>query len=125
MDARRRGSTTAFWNNIAVGSGGVSNEVAVGREITQVAIYVNSSAATTVTIQVAHHGNLDSSGLDPDHDSVVRDYHDLVYTNIPIQLVFASAGKQAVIIPDFEPEWLRLKSSAASTITAGWEATGG
>lgn len=121
MAIRLRGDKDAFWNNIAVGVGGISNIVDVGREVEQVGFFVTVSAATTITIQVAHEGDVTSEGILPEGPDTV--WFDLFYTNNaqPVQLVFAAAGSAMVILPDVAFMHCRLKSSAAATITAGWQ----
>lgn len=124
MAVRRTGSPTSFWNNVAVGVAGVSNVVEVPRGAEQVAVFVTVSAATTVTVQIAHHGANTSQGSEPDHGVLPTNFFNLYYINTACQIVFAAAGSIAMIIPDFEPNWIRLSSSAAATITAGHEVTG-
>lgn len=126
MALRRVGSPTSLWNNVAVGVGGVSNPVLLPREGAQVCVFISVSAATTVSLQVAHHGALTAEGNEanagtpPDTNS----FYTLYYIDTPIQVAFTVAGKAAIIVPDFEPGWIRLSSSAAATITAGHEITG-
>lgn len=121
---RRSGATNKFWNNAAVGINGVSTAAILPRGSEQIAIYVTVSAATTISVEVAHHGNLTADGQEPDQSSPPANFFQLYYIDSPVQIVFASAGSAAIIIPDFEPEWVRLRSSAAATITAGYEITG-
>lgn len=122
--ARRTGSTTAFWNSAVVGANGVSTARMVPRGSEQLAIYVTTSGATTITLQVAHHGDLTAAGNEPDESSPPATWFNVSYLNTPLTLTFAGAGSAAMIVPDFEPAWIRLLSSAAATITAGYEITG-
>jgi hypothetical protein len=116
--ARRRGDVNQFWNNAAVGIGGVSAIVSIGNEVNQVAIFTTVSAATTVKVQVAHSGDMTAEGILPDGTPVT--FFDLFYLNTAVTQVFSAGGSAAMIIPDFAPQWIRLVSSAAATITAGW-----
>jgi hypothetical protein len=122
--ARRTGSITSFWNNAVVGVAGTSTARMVPRGSEQLAIFVTTSAATTITLQAAHHGDLTAAGNEPDESSPPTTWFNLSYLNTPLTMTFASAGSAAMIIPDFEPAWIRLLSSAAATITAGYEITG-
>lgn len=126
MSLRRSGSPTSFWNNAAVSAGGASNKVILPRGGEQLCIFISVDAATTVSLESAHHGALTSEGNEanagtpPDN----ANFHLLYYINTPIQIEFTAAGKAAIVVPDFEPSWIRLTSSGAATITAGHEITG-
>lgn len=122
-NARRSGSPTSFWNNVSVGVSGVSTAVEVMRDSDQFCVFITSSGATTVSLEVAHSGAINADGTLT--DLVVSDWGQLYYINTPVQMVFSSAGSVAMIVPDFEPGWVRLRSSAAATITAGHEVTAG
>jgi hypothetical protein len=124
MAVRRIGSPIAFWNNAAVGINGTSAAIMLPRGGEQCAFYVTTSAATTISVQVAHHGVLSIQGVEPDESAVPTNWFLLYYINTPAQIVFAAAGSISMIVPDFEPAWIRLQSSAAATITAGYELSG-
>jgi len=124
MAVRRTGSPTSFWNAASVGIGGNSSVVEIPRGAEQIGIYITVSAATTISAQIAHHGVLNPDGTEPDHSTLPTSWFQLYYINTPVQIVFSSAGSAALIVPDFEPNWIRLSSSAAATITAGHEVTG-
>lgn len=126
MALRRVGSPTSLWNNVAVLAGGASNVINLPREGAQICIFVSVSAATTVALEVAHHGALTSEGNEPDAGvpPASSAFHPCYYINTPVEIAFTGAGKAAIIIPDFEPDWIRLTSSGAATITAGHEITG-
>ena len=117
---RRSGDKNAFWDNASVGVGGTSTAVELPRGVDNLAIYITVDAATTVSLEVAHSGDITSEGLLPDGNAGV--WFPLYYTNILVQNVFAGAGSVAILVPDFAAGWVRLKSSAAAVITAGWEA---
>lgn len=119
---RRVGDFNAFWNNVAVGIDGVSSAIEIPRAAANLVIYATVSGATTLNVQVAHAGEPNLEGYIPDTPQAT--WHNLLYTNIPCQLVFAGAGSAATIIPDIVPGFYRLQSTAAATITAGWEAGG-
>jgi len=124
MAVRRFGSPTSFWNAAAVLANGVSSVVEVPREAEQVLFLISVSAATTVSVEVAHHGVLTPEGNEPDHSTLPTIFFPLLYIETPVQYVFAGSGAAAFIVPDFEPSWVRLRSSGAATITAGHEGTG-
>lgn len=119
---RRSGDKNQLWDNFAVGVSGVSNVAELPRRIESFAIYVTTSAATTVSVEVAHSGDLNSDGTLSDANAGV--WYVSYYLNTPLQIVFASAGSASMIVPDFVPGWIRLRSTAAATITAGWEGIG-
>jgi hypothetical protein len=123
MAGRRSGRATALWNNVAAGANTFSNPVEVMRGAENLTIFVSASAATTVSVQVAHSSELSSEGVSPDSSNV--DWMDAYYLNTPVQLVLAGAAKAALLVPDFGPGWIRLKTSAAVTLTAGYEASPG
>src|SRR5690348_9092143 len=120
---RRVGSPNKFWNNQAVLANGVSSAVILPRGSEQVVINITVSAATTVSLEVAHHGTLTPEGNEPDESNPPSTFYQLYYIDTPVQVVFTIAGSAALIVPDFEPEWIRLRSSGAATITAGYEVT--
>lgn len=135
----RAGSATAFWDGtstfnqstnpgggVTVSAGGTSKKVIMARGAEQVTLFVTVSAATTVSLEAAHHGALTAEGNEPDASSPPADaaFGTVYYINTPCSITFASAGTVAMIIPDFEPAWVRLRSSAVATITAGFELTG-
>jgi hypothetical protein len=122
--ARRVGSLNKLWNNQAVLLNGVSNAVNLPRGVEQVSIFITVSAATTVSLEVAHHGSLTSEGNEPDESSPPSTWFQFYYIDTPVQVAFTTPGSAVLNVPDFEPEWIRLRSSAAATITAGYEVTG-
>jgi hypothetical protein len=122
MAARRSGSPTSFWNNVVVSPNGVSNAVEVARRSDMIGIYVTANGATTISVEVAHTGALNADGTT--NDANASNWGQLWYTNVEVKLVLASPGSACLLIPDFEPAWIRLKSSAGATITAGHEVTG-
>lgn len=119
---RRAGDINAFWDNVAVGAGGTSNVVELPRGIDHLALWITVSGATTVSLEAAHSGEVTSEGILPDTNAA--NWAQIVYTNVPVQHIFAGAGSICLMIPDFEPAYIRLKSTSAVTITAGWEAAG-
>ena len=122
MAIRRAGDRNAFWDNAAVVAAGTSTAVEIPRGAANLAIYATVSAATIITVQVGHQGDLTSEGLAP--DATPATWFDLYYTDARMEMNFTAAGSRALIIPDIVPGWIRLHSSAAATITAGWEAGG-
>lgn len=124
--ARLLGDQNAFWvpggsganNGTAVGAGGVSSAVRIAR-VENLVIWVASSGATTITVQVAHSGDVSAQGIDPDDSAGV--WHNLYYGTQIQTVTFTAAGQQAIIIPDVSFEWLRLSNlTAGVNLTAGW-----
>lgn len=120
--AYRTGDKNAFWNNAAVGAAGVSAIVELGRGVENIAIFVTTSAATTITVSAAHSGDITAQGILPDDAAGV--FGPIKYIADPLTLVFAGAGSQVLMIPDVAFAFLQLSSSAAATITAGWMGSG-
>jgi hypothetical protein len=121
---RRVGSPNKLWNAAVVAPGGTSTAVALPRGVEQVLVNITVNAATTVSLEVAHHGALTAEGNEPDQSTPPATFYQLYYIDTAVQIVFASAGSAAILVPDFEPAWIRLRSSGAATITAGFEVTG-
>lgn len=122
--SRLRGDKNQFWNAAAVGSGGKSAVVDIGRSTDQITIFVQAGAATTITVEVAHMGDITSEGVLPEEDDSVWYPLSYIASTQPVQYVFAGAGNAAFIIPDIVFMHVRLSSSAAVTLTAGWMAVG-
>lgn len=122
--SRIRGYSNGFWNNIATGAGGTSSIVDIGRSASQIVINATVSGATTISVEVAHTGNITSQGVLPEEDDSV--WYPLYYINSAQQssFVFAGAGSAAWIIPDISFMHVRLRSTANVTATAGWMAVG-
>ena len=98
----------------------------MSRSIEHLVVYVTTSAATTITLEVAPHSQLTSEGVWPE-GATGSTWFQLVnnaVTASPVQHVFAGAGSAAILVPDFAPGMLRLKTSGAATITAGYESIG-
>lgn len=91
----RASSNTAFWNAAAVAAGGVS--VAVGYVDGRIRILVNVSAATDITVQ---------------HSADNTNWYDGEV------LSFTAAGTKTLVVDCCY--YVRLKSSAAATITADY-----
>jgi hypothetical protein len=123
MAKRRSGRATAFWNGEAAGANSFSAAVELMRGAENLTIFVSASAATTVSLQVAHSSDTSAEGILKDDSNA--DWMDVYYLNTPVQLVLAGAGKAALLVPDFGPGWVRLKTSGAATLTAGYEAATG
>jgi len=123
MPGRRSGSPIGFWDNVAAGANSVSTAVEVMRDADQLAIFVTVSGATTISVECAHSGAVNDDGTLTDDNA--SDWGQLYYIDTPLQIAFSSAGSISLIIPDFEPGWIRLRTSNAVTITAGHEVTAG
>lgn len=117
--ARIIGDPTAFWNATVLGAPGTSTGREIARGVESLTIYVTSSAAATITVEVGHHGALTSEGLEPDAAPSV--WFPLYYLNTAVSVAIGAAGSAAIAIPDVVARFYRLRSSAASTLTAGWE----
>lgn len=111
-----------LWSNVAVGAGGVSPAVGIGPR-TNVALFVIAGGITTITIEC-------SPGLDqvagknnfPDDDqfySLWKDDGSGAYS-----IVLAANVGVCIDLSPFAPQYIRLKSSAAQTITAGVDIVG-
>lgn len=128
MAIRRVGNATAFWNNVSAGAGTLSNKVHVARDITQVTIYIkNGTTGSTFDVMASHFGSLTPEGNEANYGSPPADaaFYPITYTNIPMSFTLLASATIAVIIPDFSPGWICLRSSATSApTTAGWEGTG-
>jgi hypothetical protein len=91
---------------------------------TQLIIYVTSSGSTTVSVEVAHSGNLTSEGILP--EGTPGTWHALTYTGITMSIAFAGAGSTALMIPDVPFGLVRLSNlTGAVNLTAGWESSAG
>ena len=113
----RYGDRNSFWDNAAAGANSVSNAVELSRSSENLAIYVTVGGATTITVEAAHPGDVTNEGILA--DGAAGDWGQVVYNVDPIQFVFAGAGSRVLLVPDFAPSWVRLRTSAAVTITAG------
>jgi hypothetical protein len=140
MPLRRSGSPTAFWDGattfnqatnprggLAVPAAGTSQAVLIPRGGESLALFIAVSGATTVTLEAAHHGANTSEGNEPDSKNppATGSFYAVSYLNTPVSAVFAGAGTSCVLVADFAPGWIRLRSSQGPlTITAGYEVTG-
>jgi hypothetical protein len=134
--ARLIGKKDAFWlpnatgarNGTAVGNATASAAVELSNHIENLAIFVTSTAAVTVKVQVGHHGDLTSEGVEADAAPTV--WHDLYYTGSAAGnlqgVALASAGSAALMIPDLSWRWVRLMTTTAgpADLTAGWSGKG-
>lgn len=121
MPPRQTGDRNVFWNNEAVGVNGTSQAVELSRGVERIALHVTVAGATTIKLQASHTGDVTPEGILPDSNTGV--WGDVQYTNIPMSWSLA-AGSHVLIVPDLPVRWVRLHSSAATTITAGFEAMG-
>ena len=139
----RRGSRTSFWGTVdaagvaqpvSVSANGTSNAVQVGRKTSMFTFFINSSGASTFQLQVAHVGDPGSQGTLADPTGQTFIWYDLWYlgnsgtgNSTPVTIAFSGAATIASIIPDFEPDWVRLKCTVAGSpvnVYAGHEAWG-
>ena len=114
--ANLRGATN-LWSNISVGSNGTSNPASVG-SATSVCVFISNTggSSTTITVQ-ASGGGTPSAGENADlTGSTWFDYdRGEAGTNT---LTVASGANIAFDLSPFAPPYIRLKSSAATTLTA-------
>lgn len=118
----RHGSPTAFWNNVAAGANATSSEVVISRGVENLVLYVTGNGATTITVEAAHGGAVTTQGILP--EGVATAWGPLFYLNDAVTITLAGAGTVVKILPDFVGGLLRLRTSAAVTLTAGLEMAG-
>lgn len=119
MPLKRTGQAKGFWDNASAGSNSTSTEVKLPYNIGKLAVWITSSGSTTISVECCHSGD-PVGGIQPDTNA--NDWGLLYYLNTAMQVTFTSSGTVCMIIPDFEPGWIRLRTSSAVTLTAGWEA---
>lgn len=130
MAVRRYGNRVAFLgtstsagitSHEAIGAGATTREAEIGRAESLV-IFVSVDGASTISVEAA----ISSDSFAKDQPSQVSDigenWYPLYYLDTPISVVFAGAATRAIIIPDAVPGWLRLRSTNAINMTAGFEA---
>ena len=122
--AGRRSNPTAFWDDEATGVNTASAVVQVGEGIEMLLLNLTVSAAATISVECALDPPVNSEGIRPDFDPLTATWGPLFYLGTAISHVFSSGGTAMLIVPDFTPLHLRLKSSANVTATAGYEAKG-
>jgi hypothetical protein len=142
----RRGSPVAFWGTLGGTNGlvpqgasvstGTQNSAAVqtGRGTCFLAIYVSSSVTASFNVQTAHAGAFTGQGIPPDPDDQSFTWCNLVYLSTsatglgtPIVINGTGAWATCIIVPDFEPDWIRLQrtdSGSTASVFAGFEAWG-
>lgn len=124
MAISRTGQRAGFWNNDGASVGAASTVQAIPEGMETICIWLNVSAATTITVEVASDVDITAEGIESDFVAGSGNWAPLFYNDIEVKATFTSAGIRAIIIPDFCPRYIRLKTSSAATITAGWEALG-
>ena len=129
---RRRGYRKGYWDTATVSANAISLAGEIGRNGAgeQFCIYITVDKASTFQIQVAHTGDIASDGTGTDQEaldlSLAANWYDLGIQGVNQVITFTGAGNQAYMIPQFEPNWVRLKCLTGSSVavTAGWEAWG-
>jgi len=125
--------TTAPYGGVGVSTGDYSVPVQIGRAVTNLTIFVASSGTSAFKLQVAPIGDQTAEGIFPDDVYQTYVWYDLYYlgnagsgASTPITLSTTGAQNVAGVIPNFEPNWLRLwcTSGSSITVTAGWEVQG-
>jgi hypothetical protein len=135
-DYRRYGQIVGFWGTIspttglpvaeAVGVGGLSRAVYLDTAIDiGLGVLLDVGAATTITVLAAHSSQLSPSGDEPDRSTAPTAslFYPVQWNATSSALTFAGAGTAYLLIPQFIPGWVRLKSSAAANIIGGYEAS--
>lgn len=121
---RRHGQVDGFWGQDGVaeetGASGTSRPVQLGQAVDQFVFYVDVSGATVITVEVAHSGEPAADGTGPEAPADA-DYKALYWMDKAINFTFTGSGSAAIIVPDFTPGWVRLKSSNDVSCLAGWE----
>jgi hypothetical protein len=140
MALRRSGSPTAFWDGTTafnqstnpqggtgVTAAGTSRAAFLPRDGESLALFIAVNGATTITLEAAHHGANTAEGNEPNQSSppATGSFYPVSYLGTAVSAVFAAAGNICILVPDFEPSWIRLRSSQGPlTITAGYEIVG-
>jgi len=125
MAIRRHGVINGFWGFDSItkentGVNGTSRPQFFGFAVDQIALFVQADMPTDITVQVAHTPALTSDGVNP--SDVPTNWGDLYYINTGTAVTMSMvSGTRVLIIPDFVPGWVRLKSSNDVGCLAGWE----
>jgi|SRR6476646_4394570 len=134
-DYRRYGQIVGFWGTLnasgvpqaeAVLAGAHSRPVYLDTAIDiGLGVLLNVSAATTITVLAAHSSQLSASGDEPDRSTAPADslFYPVQWNSTSSALTFAGAGTASLLIPQFIPGWVKLASSGAANIIAGYEAS--
>lgn len=97
-----------------------SSAVELPRFAENLALYLNASAATTLTLQVAHSGAPTAEGILADANA--GNWMPAYLMGDAVAVTFSGAGTRCLLVPDFVPGWIRLVSSNGNVLlTAGWE----
>src|SRR5205814_323631 len=93
----------------------ISNVVQVGRKVNMFCLYIKSTVTSTFQLQCAHVGSYTSEGVFPDPDTAPFVWHNMWYLGTSgsgnsTQIVVGGTGAFAIasLVPDFEPDWVRL-----------------
>lgn len=141
MPVERTGSPVAFWGTETETLNGVttvtpvasvastaSRAANVARWNNDILIYVKTTeAASTFQVQVAHHGVLTLEGDEPNEANPppTASWYPLVHLFGNCLITTNSSGLGTLMIPDFEPMWVRLLAGGTYTnVTAGYEIIG-
>lgn len=129
--------TTNLRGGVTVPVGAISRNVQVGRDTTQLVIYLKASDACHFQVQVAHEGSETADDVFADVDNEQYLWHDLWYSgtanvgnsNVIDITIPSGGGAIAIVVPDFEPNWCRLKridsgGATLATVTGGWSGAG-
>lgn len=122
--ARLRGDKNQFWNNVATGAVGKSAVADIGRDTDQITIFATVSGATTISVEVAHTGDVTAEGVLPEEDDSIWFPLSYINSGTNTSFVFAGPANAAWVIPDIAFMHVRLSSTNNVTATAGWLAVG-
>ena len=116
---RVRGAT-ALWKNVAVSAGGFSKPGSVGTA-PYVAVFIENNGATPTIIDVQSAGMIvPIAGENADLTNLPwYDYVGFDTVTVPV------GAKVCIDLSIYAPQYLRLKSSAATTLTATMVTSGG
>jgi hypothetical protein len=115
-------SQSNIWNAAVVGANGISPAVDIGVR-TNVALFVASDTATNITILCSPGTGGSGRNSFPDDDAfytLFKDDGSAAYTIA----VPASATGVCIDLSPFAPQYIKLKTSAAATLTAGIDVVG-
>jgi hypothetical protein len=115
-------SQSIIWNNEAVGVNGISKAVDIGVR-TNVALFVVSDTITNITILCAPGTGGSGRNSNPEDDAYFTLFKD-DGSGAYLIAVPASPTGVCIDLSPFAPQYIKLKTSAAATLTAGIDVVG-
>lgn len=117
MPTRRPSGT--LWDADTLTANELSPLARTGWGYDNLCIFLSTNGATVITLLVPPPTDEDAPEID---DNTA---YPAFYLDTELKWTFSGAGSQAILIPDFAPQYFRLKSSANGvTVTAKWVASG-